>query len=114
MTSEYARYGQDAEVLAAIGAAISTAIGEQRITVRLPRELAAAAVAAWRRDETEPAGAEAGAETPQQWMLRDRAADLALIGLAIDERGRTDGDGSVVTVDLDLDAAGAAVRAARG
>ncbi|NIH83223.1 hypothetical protein [Amycolatopsis granulosa] len=106
MTSEYERYGQDAEVLAAIGAAI----GEQRITVRLPRELAAAAVAARHRDETEPPGA----ETPEQWSLRDRAADLALIGLAIDEHGRTDGDGSVVTVDLALDAAGAAVRASRG
>ncbi|GHE84562.1 hypothetical protein GCM10017786_15360 [Amycolatopsis deserti] len=102
MTGQYSRYRQDSEVLAAIG----TAIGEHRITVRLPRALADAAVAAWQRDETEPVAV----ETPEQWALRDRAADLALIGLAVSERGRPDGE--FVTVDLDLGTAGAAARAA--
>ncbi|WP_435583425.1 hypothetical protein [Amycolatopsis thermoflava] len=97
------RYHEDAEVLAAIG----TAIGEHRITVRLPRALAEAAVAAWQRDETGPVAP----ETPEQWVLRDRAAELALIGLAVSERGRPDGE--FVVVDLDVAAAGAAVRAAR-
>ncbi|OXM67547.1 MULTISPECIES: hypothetical protein [Amycolatopsis] len=102
MTGQYSRYREDAEVLAAIG----TAIGEHRITVRLPRALAEAAVAAWQRDETEPVGA----ETPEQWALRDLAAELALIGLAVTERGRADGE--FVTVDLDVGSAGAAARAA--
>ncbi|MDQ0381955.1 hypothetical protein [Amycolatopsis thermophila] len=104
MTSQYARYREDADVLAAIGAAVGEQAG--RITVRLPRALADAAVAAWERDEIEPLPA----ETPEQRVLRDRAAELALIGLAVSERGRREGD--VVEVDLDAGAVGAAVRAA--
>ncbi|GAA2386267.1 hypothetical protein [Streptomyces coeruleofuscus] len=43
--------------------------------------------------------------------MRDGAAELALIGLAITERGRWEGE--EVAVDLDLASAGAAVRAAQ-
>ncbi|OKI06249.1 hypothetical protein A6A06_37770 [Streptomyces sp. CB02923] len=41
--------------------------------------------------------------------LRDRVAELALIGIAVSERGRW--DGGVVVVGLDIASAGAAVRA---
>ncbi|MDN0198725.1 hypothetical protein [Streptomyces sp. S.PNR 29] len=102
---QYARYRDDTDVLAAIGACVAAQTG--RVTVRLPRTLAEAAVAAWNRDEHEAPGE----ETPTQYALRDGAAELALIGLAITERGRHEGE--EVAVDLDVAAAGAAVRAAR-
>jgi len=101
---QYTRYQRDAEVLAAIGACVEAQTG--RVTVRLPEALAEAAVAAWHRDE--PDGP--GTETPEQYAARDRAAELALIGLAVAERGRR--QGGEVVVDLDVGSAGAAVRAA--
>lgn len=91
-------------MLAAIGRHVDPQVG--RIMVRLPRELAEAAVAAWNRDEL----CAVGEESREQFELRDRAADLALIGLAITERGRYDGDELVV--ELDVVAVAAALRAA--
>jgi hypothetical protein len=76
MSDEYARYGRDAEVLAAIGAALR---GQSPELVTLPADLADAAVMAWQRDEREPTGA----ETPEQRRLRTAAATVALIGLAV-------------------------------
>lgn len=101
---QYVRYRDDTTVLAAIGACVARQTG--RVTVRVPRELAEAAVAAWQRTEE---GAP-GPETPERYALRDGAAELALIGLAITERGRREGE--VVAVDLDVASAGAALRAA--
>lgn len=63
--------------------------------MRLPRGLAEGAVRAWRRDETD----RIGDETPEQAQLRDQAAELALIGLAVEERGRYEGDELVVDLD---------------
>ncbi|MEU6915018.1 hypothetical protein [Streptomyces olindensis] len=102
---QYVRYRDDTKVLAAIGACVDRQTG--RVAVRVPRELAEAAVAAWERTED---GAP-GAETPEQYALRDAAAELALIGLALSERGHW--EGAEVTVDLDVASAGAALRAAR-
>ncbi|CAL9284541.1 hypothetical protein ABZ568_11445 [Streptomyces olindensis] len=102
---QYVRYRDDMKVLAAIGACVDRQAG--RVVVRVPREPAEAAVAAWERTEE---GAP-GAETPEQYALRDGAAELALIGLAISERGRWEGE--EVVVDLDVASAGAALRAAR-
>ncbi|AXE90305.1 hypothetical protein [Streptomyces sp. Go-475] len=102
---QYVRYRDDRKVLAAIGACVGRQTG--RVAVRVPRELAEAAVAAWERTED----AAPGAETPERYALRDGAAELALIGLAITERGRWEGE--EVAVDLDVDSAGAALRAAR-
>ncbi|MFJ8085888.1 hypothetical protein ACIQ6Y_35595 [Streptomyces sp. NPDC096205] len=103
--SPYGRYRDDTAVLAAIGARVEAQTA--RVTVRLPQELADAAVAAWERDERQAPDR----ETPEQHRLRDHAAELALIGLAISERGRR--EGGAVLVDLDIAAAGAAVRAAQ-
>ncbi|OMI38983.1 hypothetical protein [Streptomyces sparsogenes] len=62
---------------------------------------------AWGRDELDGPGE----ETHEQYALRDQAAEPALIGLAISERGRWEGD--EVVIDLDIDSAGAASRASR-
>jgi glucose-6-phosphate dehydrogenase assembly protein OpcA len=102
---QYARYREDARVLAAIGAHVDAQVG--RVTVRLPRAVAQAALAAWERDET----GERGAETHERHALRDQAAELALIGLAISQRGRWEGEELVI--DLDVASAGAASRASQ-
>lgn len=102
--SPYDRYRADAAVLAAIGARVEAQ--HARVTVRLPKDLADAAVAAWQRDEREAPGA----ESLERHRLRDHAAELALIGLAISERGRW--EGGAVLVELGIGSAGAAVRAA--
>ncbi|MCA2207387.1 hypothetical protein [Nocardia rosealba] len=99
------RYLDDSKVLAAIGEWIAPRV--QPVSVRLPLELAEAAVAAWNRDES----GEIGEETPDQYALRDRAAELALIGLAVSERGRR--DGKDVVVDLHASSVAAAIHAAQ-
>lgn len=91
-------------MLAEIGTHLNPQVG--RITVRLPRALAEAAVAAWNRDELAPIGE----ESPAQYEAREAAADLALIGLALSDRGVPDGD--EVSVDLDVTQVAAALRAA--
>ncbi|MDI2130387.1 hypothetical protein [Yinghuangia seranimata] len=101
----YLRYDGDSKVLAAIGDSVEAQIG--RVTVRLPKAVAEAAVAAWDRDELDPIGE----ETHEQRALRNDAAELALIGLAISERGRWENDELIV--DVDVASAGAALRAAQ-
>ncbi|MGW3890691.1 hypothetical protein ACWD69_18540 [Micromonospora chokoriensis] len=101
---QYVRYREDRTVLAAIGAALDGQV--ERITVRLPRSLAESACAAWDREELD----HAGEESREEYELRDDAAELALIGLAISERGTWDGDR--VTVDLNVVQIAAALRAA--
>ena len=103
--AQYARYRGDAEVLALIGAHVAPQV--RPITVRIPRTVADAAVAAWNRDELE----DLDDETPAQAELRDQAATLALIGLAITTRGVPDGDELVL--DMEVTDLGAAIRAAR-
>ncbi|MGP3975699.1 hypothetical protein ACTWQF_17155 [Streptomyces sp. 8N114] len=103
---QYVRYREDAKSLAAIGTCVEAQAG--RVTVRLPKVLAEAAVAAWHRDEPEaPHGL--GDETHGQHAIRENAAELALIGLAISERGRWENE--EVVIDMDVASAGAAVRA---
>lgn len=100
---QYLRYQEDRTVLAAIGTDLDRQVG--RISVRLPRSLAESAVAAWNREEPN----DVGEESREVHELRDDAADLALIGLAISERGKWDGE--QVAVDLDLVQVAAALRA---
>ncbi|GAA5024304.1 hypothetical protein [Kitasatospora paranensis] len=102
---QYVRYREDSKVLAAIGVCVDAQVGP--VTVRLPKALAEAAVAAWDRDEV----GGLGEETYEQYALRDCAAELAFIGLAITRHGRTDGE--EVVVDLNVASAGAAVRASQ-
>ncbi|QXJ23086.1 hypothetical protein AGRA3207_004201 [Actinomadura graeca] len=102
---QYARYRQDADVLAEIGTQFAGQV--PRLSMSLSRAVAEAAVAAWSRDEL---GA-VGDENHEQWTLRDAAAELALIGLAVEERGEWNGD--EVIVDLDAAQISAALRAAQ-
>ncbi|MGC5284810.1 hypothetical protein [Micromonospora sp. DT231] len=102
---QYVRYQGDRTVLAAIGTDLDRQVG--RISVRLPRSLAELAVDAWNREEPH----DGGEESRDDYALREDAAELAFIGLAISERGTWDGE--QVAVDLDLVQVAAALRAAR-
>ena len=100
-------YREEAAVLGKIGRVF---LGQElpQIEVRLPRDVAEAAVAAWERDDDESTGPIK--ETFEQRVVRSRAASLSLIGLAISERGRwTDNE---VVVGLDPLFIGHAVEAA--
>jgi hypothetical protein len=76
------------------------------ISVRLPRSVAELAVAAWNREESD----ELGEESREEYALREDAAELALIGLVIAERGEWNDD--EVVVDLSVTQIAAALRAA--
>jgi hypothetical protein len=89
----YRLWAADRAVLAEIGARLFAQ--QQRITVRLPRELAAKASAAWNREESERLPED---KTPEEKLTRYRAGFLALIGLAVSERGLEEGDEIVVDV----------------
>ncbi len=100
----YALYREEAKVLAAIGEQVHAQAG--KVTVRLPRAVARAAVDAWERDDPDD---ELGEETIEQYELRRQAGDLALAGLTISEHGRWEGE--EVVVDLHVSYAGSAVLA---
>ena len=103
--SEDAVWRRDAEVLAEIGHALQNQA--LRVEVHLPAALAAHAVAAWERDDNGPRRE----ETPDARVVRGRAAALALIGLAVRDRGRPDPNNGV-QVDLDAWCVGTAIDAA--
>src|SRR5512142_2621024 len=79
---EYQRYRDDEPVLAEVGRHLASLV--PFIDVTLPATLADAAIAAWNRDEDGPAIE----ESDEQRRLRGRAADLALLGRVVSERGR--------------------------
>ena len=84
-------------MLAEIGDALAEA-PVPKVEARLPRDLADKALAAWERDdEFGP-----GYETPTEREVRQRAAALALIGLAVQDRGVTGPEAVVVPLDADL------------
>jgi hypothetical protein len=91
------QWRRDAELLGGLGRALEQ-VPLPTITVRLPWPLATAAVAAWERDDGGPLGPEdAGAR-----LDRHRAGTLALIGAAVREHGRPDGDGVLVALGVEL------------
>jgi hypothetical protein len=85
----------DESTLAEIGAALTKQ--PTKIEVHLPRSLASAAVEAWRRDDDDDLGLEG--ESCEQRVVRHRAGALALIGAAVEDRGREDGETVVVKLD---------------
>jgi hypothetical protein len=105
MEDDYSAWEADAALLRILG----RQLGAQapRVRVRLRRDLANQARAAWQRND--PPEGRPG-ETVEQRIVRDQAASLALIGLAIDESGVESGDH--VIFDVDASVLGAAVRAA--
>lgn len=74
--------------------------------MRLPQTLADLALAAWEREDADVTAK----ETCEQRLIRHRAASRALIGLAVRERGRREGD--EIIVELSPDLVGAALTAA--
>lgn len=104
---EYERFEADRLALGSIGRELFDQ--ETRIDVRLSEGLARVAVAAWGRDEI--GGLDN--ESPSQERARTAAATLALIGLAVSERGVVGGDG-MVEVSLDAWEIGEAFRTADG
>jgi hypothetical protein len=91
---ERQRYAADSRLLGEIGAALVSQ--NTRLSVRLPAELAAQALAAWHRDET----GDVGAETAYEQKMRSHAADVALVGLAIEQAGAL----QTGPVDIELNA----------
>ena len=91
-------YREDAGVLGEVGWALANS-ELPRVEVRLPRRLAEAAVAAWKRDDND---GPLDPETVEQRIQRHRAATLALIGLSIVNGGRWETDEVVVELSPDL------------
>jgi hypothetical protein len=89
---------REARTLGEIGALLAR-LQLPEVDVRLPGELARAAVAAWERDDLDDSP---GRETPEQRLKRHRAGSLALIGLAIKERGRWQEDEVVVALNAGI------------
>ena len=100
---ERQRYAADSRLLGEIGAALVSQ--NTRLSVRLPAELAARALAAWHRDE---AGG-VGPETAHEQKTRSHAADVALVGLAIEQSGTL--LTGLVTIELDAIQVAAALMA---
>lgn len=90
-------YRMDAEVLGQLGCVLAQ-VDLPNIEVRLPRDVAESAVAAWERDDTD----DIDVETFEQRVRRRRAATLALIGLSIVNAGRWEGEEVVVPLGADL------------
>jgi len=104
---KYATWRDDAELLAEIGRCLF--VQDLTVTVRLPASLAAQALAAWERDDSE--SEISGDESQSERAARHQAASLALIGLSIENRSEAS-DGDHVTVELDAWQIGAALDAA--
>lgn len=88
-------YRSEARMLGELGSILASASLPQ-VEVRLPRELAEQAIAAWEREHNEDS---LDPETYEQRTQRHRAATLSLIGLTITERGRWVGDEGIVELD---------------
>lgn len=87
----------EARALADIGTLLAE-VHLPDVEVRLPGNLAEAAIAAWDRDDLDSASV----ETVDQRLERHRAGSLALIGLAINERGRWEQNGVIVPLNAGL------------
>jgi uncharacterized Zn finger protein len=88
-------WARDEAILAEVGASLAKQSTE--IEVHIPLALANAAVDAWHRHDD--SDADLGDESFEERVVRHRAAALAMIGVAVEERGRTDGEHVVVKLD---------------
>jgi hypothetical protein len=92
------QWRQDELALGAIGHRFEKVL-LPTVTVRLPRDLAERAAEAWDRED---GGGELGPEDAAARPRRYQAGTLALIGAAVRERGRRDGDEVVVELGAEL------------
>lgn len=104
-SDDQVRWRKDAQGLAQLGSELA---GQDLpiVDVRISASIAATAVAAWERDDEGPVPS----EDFEQRTMRRRAGSLALIGLAVSERGRWEADG--VHVELHPEQIGIAIEVA--
>jgi hypothetical protein len=91
------QWRRDALLLGAIGHRLAQ-VELPTVTIRLPSALAELAGTAWDRDDDGALGPEDAAAR----LARHRAGTLALIGAAVRERGRREGDEVVVELGAEL------------
>jgi hypothetical protein len=103
---ERSAQSDEAELLAEIGRHLFQQ--NLRVTVQLPTDLAARALAGWQRDDVNGTLRD---ETSVERGIRNEAGALALIGLAIEERSR-ETECENVTVAIDAWQIGTALDAA--
>ena len=103
---DYRQWEQDAGLLAEIGQHLFPQ--DLKVKVRLSKDLANRALAAWSRNEEEEILPPH--ETPEQRRIRHRAGELGLIGLSVETSGVSDGND--VVVELEAWEVGAALDAA--
>lgn len=89
----YSRWAEEARLLAEVGKWLFAQ--PTTVQIRLPRSIAAVAVASWERDGDEGPLAP---ETYLQRAVRHQAGTLALIGLCIQKGGVEDGEDIVVSL----------------
>lgn len=94
-SNERARWKRDETVLARIGAAFFAQ--ETEIEIRLPKSLADEAVSAWQRNDE--SDVELAGESAEEGIVRRRAGTLGLIGCALEDRGRLEGNDVIVKLD---------------
>ena len=96
-SDEQRQWRRDARALADLGRELAQAEFVP-IEIRMSRPAAEIAVATWERED----GGQVDTEDFEQRVVRFRAAALALIGLAVSERGRWEADGVYVKLSPDL------------
>jgi hypothetical protein len=94
-----AQWREDARLLGVIGHRLAH-VQLPEVTIRLPSTLADRAAAAWDRDDG--GDGPLGPEDAAARIARYRAGTLALIGAAVRQRGRREGDEVVVELGAEL------------
>jgi len=105
----YDRWENDGVDLALIGASLYEQ--DTKVRVRLPRELADAALAAWHREDEDSEDLHTHDESQLEAQIRHRAGTLALIGASL-ENAPIQISGNFVIADIDSWYIGEALQAA--
>ncbi len=105
----YQRWENDGVDLALIGAALYEQ--DTKVRVRLPRELADAALQAWQREDEDSEDLHTYEESVSEQRVRQRAGTLALIGASL-ENAPIQISGEYVIAEIDSWYVGEALQAA--
>ena len=81
--AHYRRWENDGVDLALIGAALYEQ--ETKVRVKLPRELADAALASWQREDEDSEDLHTYDESASEKRIRHRACTLAMIGASLED-----------------------------
>lgn len=105
----YQRWENDGVDLALIGASLYQQ--DTKVRVRLPRELADAALMAWQREDEDSEDLHSHEESAREAQIRRRAGTLALIGASL-ENAPIQISGDYIIAELDSWYVGEALQAA--